>query len=269
MFIQVHTVFEKSKMSSGPSGPGGSGGTRNFAGRKPDPIRNSFETIRTPENLAKPLQLQKLRCKVCMEKVSGRPDRLKEHKTKCMSFPSQVRLKLFTLDQWYNFVYQGSDSNKRVKLCKKTIWFFFQFLYRENRLHPRLHRQLHLQHRRLHPQVPKPMASQDQRKQILWQIHSSPQHQVKWLLCRSSGLKLFSRIASPSLLLRTRSSRRQWKCQGQGLVLNSWHDRAWLEVCLKRNMEKLMNRCDPVFRYAGWKLFYDMTLKLGEIWFMW
>ena len=83
-------------MSSGPSGSGGSGGTRNFAGRKPDPIRNSFETIRTPENLAKPLQQQQLRCKVCMEKVSGRPDRLKEHKSKCMTnIQSQVRLCFF------------------------------------------------------------------------------------------------------------------------------------------------------------------------------
>ena len=77
-------------MSSGPSGPGGSGGTRNFAGRKPDPIRNSFETIKTPANLAKPLQLQQLRCKVCMEQVSGRPDRMKEHRNKCIKQLSQV-----------------------------------------------------------------------------------------------------------------------------------------------------------------------------------
>ena len=111
-------VVVKSKMSSG---SGGYGGSRNFAGRKQDPIRNSFETIRTQENLAKPLQQQELRCKVCMEKVSGRPERLREHKTKCMSFPSQVRLQLYILDQWYNFVYQGPDTTKRVKLCIMTI----------------------------------------------------------------------------------------------------------------------------------------------------
>ena len=66
------------------------GGNRYSSGRKLDPIRNAFETIRTPENLAKPLRQQQLRCKVCMEQVSGRPDRMKEHKDKCIKPPSQV-----------------------------------------------------------------------------------------------------------------------------------------------------------------------------------
>ena len=59
------------------------GGSRSLAGRRPDPIRNGFETIKTAENLGIPLQQQQLRCKICMEKVSGRPDRLKEHKANC------------------------------------------------------------------------------------------------------------------------------------------------------------------------------------------
>ena len=50
------------------------GGSRYSSGKKPDLIRNSFETVRTPAYLSKPLQQQELRCKVCMEQVSGRPE---------------------------------------------------------------------------------------------------------------------------------------------------------------------------------------------------
>ena len=70
-----------------------SGGSRNLAGRRPDPVRNDFETIKTPENLGKPLQQQQLRCKICMEKVSGRPERLKEHKSKCMKLPAEAQVR--------------------------------------------------------------------------------------------------------------------------------------------------------------------------------
>ena len=40
------------------------GGNRYSSGRKLDPIRNAFETIRAPENLAKPLRKQQLSLEV-------------------------------------------------------------------------------------------------------------------------------------------------------------------------------------------------------------
>ena len=71
----------------------GAGGSRHLSGRRPDPIRNKFETIKTTDNLGKPIQQQQLRCKTCMEQVSGRPERMKEHLAKCFKAqnPTQVR----------------------------------------------------------------------------------------------------------------------------------------------------------------------------------
>ena len=54
-------------------------------GRRQDPIRNSFETIATSANLGKGPEQQHVRCKVCMEKVSARVPRLKEHRNKCQA----------------------------------------------------------------------------------------------------------------------------------------------------------------------------------------
>jgi hypothetical protein len=59
------------------------GGVRPLSGRRPDPIWNDFETIRTPENLAKPAQNRLYKCKFCVQTVSARVERLKQHKEKC------------------------------------------------------------------------------------------------------------------------------------------------------------------------------------------
>ena len=57
-----------------------SGGARPLSGRKLDPIWSNFETIKTPENLAKPTQNWLRKCKFCVETVSARAERLKQHK---------------------------------------------------------------------------------------------------------------------------------------------------------------------------------------------
>ena len=65
------------------------GGGRHLSGRRPDPVRSTFETIKTADNLGKPLRDQILRCKACMEQVVGRPERLKDHKAKCFAPQTQ------------------------------------------------------------------------------------------------------------------------------------------------------------------------------------
>ena len=62
---------------------GGAGGVRALSGRKPDPIWHDFETIRTPENLAKPAPNRLFKCKFCAQTVSARVERLKKHKKEC------------------------------------------------------------------------------------------------------------------------------------------------------------------------------------------
>lgn len=64
-----------------------------MSGRRPDPIRNSFETIKTADNLGKPLRDQLLRCKACMEQVMGRTERLKEHRAKCFAKETQDQVR--------------------------------------------------------------------------------------------------------------------------------------------------------------------------------
>ena len=56
-------------------------------------MRDKFETIRTEENMDKPLQQQQIRCKVCKEQMVGRPNRMKEHLARCNrpSTSAQVR----------------------------------------------------------------------------------------------------------------------------------------------------------------------------------
>ena len=54
---------------------------------------NKFETITTANNLGKPLQQQQLRCKTCMEQVSGRPERMKEHLAKCFKAPNPTQVR--------------------------------------------------------------------------------------------------------------------------------------------------------------------------------
>ena len=71
----------------------GAGGSRHLSGRRPDPVRDKFETIKTRENLGKPLQQQQLRCKACMEQISGRPDRMKEHSAKCFKVPTPIQVR--------------------------------------------------------------------------------------------------------------------------------------------------------------------------------
>ena len=71
----------------------GGGGSRHLSGRRPDPIRNKFETITTANNLGKPLQQQQLRCKTCMEQVSGRPERMKAHLAKCFQAPNPIQVR--------------------------------------------------------------------------------------------------------------------------------------------------------------------------------
>ena len=61
----------------------GRGGSRHLSGRRPDPIRDSFETIRTPANLAKPAQQQQTKCKSCAETVVARAERMRDHREKC------------------------------------------------------------------------------------------------------------------------------------------------------------------------------------------
>ena len=69
--------------SSGPRAAGGSGGSREFAGRKTNPVRSRFETVATQENLGKAPRDQQVRCKVCLERVSARPERMEKHLEKC------------------------------------------------------------------------------------------------------------------------------------------------------------------------------------------
>ena len=63
---------------------GGAGGVCALSGRKPDPIWHDFETIRTPENLAKPAPNRLFKCKFCAQTVSARVERLKKHKKECL-----------------------------------------------------------------------------------------------------------------------------------------------------------------------------------------
>ena len=64
------------------SGAGARGGKRALTGRRPDPIRNNFTQI-NKDSLGKVLELREYRCNSCMEKVSGRADRMKDHLEKC------------------------------------------------------------------------------------------------------------------------------------------------------------------------------------------
>ena len=66
----------------------GSGGSRPLAGRREDPVRNGFQIIQTPENLAKDRQLRKARCNFCAQTVSARAERMRAHREKCQG--SQV-----------------------------------------------------------------------------------------------------------------------------------------------------------------------------------
>ena len=59
------------------------GGARALSGRKLDPVWAYFETIRTPENLAKPTANRLYKCKYCAQTVSARVERLKKHKEEC------------------------------------------------------------------------------------------------------------------------------------------------------------------------------------------
>ena len=58
-------------------------GPRPLSGREPYPIWHDFETIRTPENLAKPAPNWLFKCKFCAQTVSARVERLKKHKKEC------------------------------------------------------------------------------------------------------------------------------------------------------------------------------------------
>ena len=204
------------------------GGSRYSSGRKPDPIRNSFETIRTPANLAKPLQQQQLRCKVCMEQVSGRPDRMKEHKNKCIKPPSQV---CFVISKKFNC--ENLIKINGITMYNKDL-ILSHFLLRILILHHlpqvQIHRrqvQLHLPQAQIHrcqvqlhqPQVHllqhlpalKILENQSQRDQQLSKTPSSTQHLLRRQLCKSSGRGLFTRIASRSPLQRIPNSRKRWR----------------------------------------------------------
>ena len=65
------------------SGPRAAGGSRVLAGRKTNPVRSRFETVATQENLGKAPRGQQVRCKVCLERVSARPERMEKHLEKC------------------------------------------------------------------------------------------------------------------------------------------------------------------------------------------
>ena len=63
---------------------GGSGGKRPLSGRRSDPIWNFFTLISTNDKKGNPLQKQDFRCNSCMTRVLGRPERMREHREKCI-----------------------------------------------------------------------------------------------------------------------------------------------------------------------------------------
>ena len=66
------------------SGSSSAGGSRHLSGRRLDPVRSNFETIKTPENLGKSPANQQIRCKLCMEQVSARAVRMRDHLERCI-----------------------------------------------------------------------------------------------------------------------------------------------------------------------------------------
>ena len=78
-------------MASGPS-DGPHGGSRALTGRRLDPIRKYFQPINSAENMGKPPRQRQSRCKLCMESVSGRPERMKKHVAKCKAHQAPLQV---------------------------------------------------------------------------------------------------------------------------------------------------------------------------------
>ena len=90
------------------SGAGARGGKRALTGRRPDPIRNNFTQI-NKDSLGKVLELREYCCNSCMEKVSGRADRMKDHLEKCKA-QSKVMIYLDSYDDLVDVEMASEDE---------------------------------------------------------------------------------------------------------------------------------------------------------------